>query len=197
MINICPDKKLYVNIWDRGESILNTPLFGSVLCQKLGKQRAGLTKCLSELKNTWLRSCGNYSLHYFPFQIFEKCLQDQKNIVQWQSSDQEDSSAPWPLIWFKMLKVSWGHEESVVEVTESRLWDLMSQDDPQHWRWPAGTPQWQHTASTHLPPPYRRRDRSWRARPGLYGTLPCLAWQSSSARLSSLMRKLGRLEDLI
>ena len=50
--------------------------------------------------------------------------------------DQEDFSAPWPLIWFKMLKVSWGHEKSVGEVTESRLWDLISQDD--HTRNPTG-----------------------------------------------------------
>ena len=123
--------------------------------------------------------------------ILEK---DYNNIVQWKSSDQEDSSAPWPLIWFKKLKVSWGHEKSVGEVTESRLWNLISQDDPQHWDSSVAT---YSTASTHSPLPYRRKNRCWRARPGLCRTLPCLAWQSSSARSSSLMRKLRRLEDLV
>ena len=186
-----------------------------------------------------------------------------------------------------MLKVSWGHEKSVGEVTESRLWDLISQDD--HTRNPTGQvltrenleavikfaadkkllvfadevslfyflssltrvslpgvsaeclcwrvsfPQlqegddgdrgslqwswggqlydllqgvhggvchqrWQHTAfHTHSPPPCRTRNRSWRARPGQVCVehYCVLLDKSSSARASSLMRKLGRLEDLV
>jgi hypothetical protein len=199
--------------------------------------------------------------------------------------DQEDFSAPWPLIWFKMLKVSWGHEKSVGEVTESRLWDLISQDD--HTRNPTGQvltrenleavikfaadkkllvfadevslfyflssltrvslpgvsaeclcwrvsfPQlqegddgdrgslqwswggqlydllqgvhggvchqrWDSSVTTtafhtHSPPPCRTRNRSWRARPGLCGTLSCLAWQEQLSQGEQLNEKTGKV----
>ena len=57
-----------------------------------------------------------------------------------------------------------------------------------------GTPQWQHTAfHTHSPPPCRTRSRSWRARPGLCGTLSCLAWQEQLSQGEQLNEKTGKV----
>ena len=81
MINICPDKKLYVNIWATGET-LNASRYLPLFCVRIWEIGAPAKPNVYQMFRTRDLEVETIIYMIFRFQIFKKCAQDYNNIVQ-------------------------------------------------------------------------------------------------------------------